>query len=89
MIPKRAGPRLDHWGSLASLVAGVLWLLVWLHQREAHGTTQVNEERVVLGLTWLDSAKSWSRRWSSSCLPSSSCIAAGAIPAVGAVPASW
>jgi hypothetical protein len=44
-------------GAAASLAAGVLWLLVWLHQREAHGTTEVNEERVVLGLTWLDSAK--------------------------------
>jgi hypothetical protein len=31
------------WGSLASATAGVLWLLVWLHQREAHGTTQMNE----------------------------------------------
>ncbi|HEV2126449.1 MAG TPA: hypothetical protein VGW38_27135, partial [Chloroflexota bacterium] len=45
------------WGTVASATAGVLWLLAWLHQREAHGTTQVNEKQVVLGLTWMDSSK--------------------------------
>ena len=45
------------WGGPASGAAGVLWLLVWLHQRQAHGPTAENEERIVLGLTWLDSAK--------------------------------
>jgi len=35
----------------------VLWALVWLHQRRAHGTTSVNEMRLVLGLTWMDTAK--------------------------------
>jgi hypothetical protein len=38
-------------------MAGLLWLLVWLHQRQTHGPTQVNEERILFGLTWLDSAK--------------------------------
>lgn len=38
-------------------VAGVLWLLVWAHQRVAHGTTEVNEMRLVLGLTWMDTGK--------------------------------
>jgi hypothetical protein len=45
------------WGTVATAAAGVLWLLVWLHQREAHGTTQLNEKQVVSGLTWMDSSK--------------------------------
>ena len=48
---------LDRWGTPASLAAGVLWLVVWFHQRAAHGPTAENEERIVLGLTWKDSAK--------------------------------
>jgi hypothetical protein len=39
------------------MAAGLLWLLVWFHQRLTHGTTQTNEMGVLLGLTWLDSAK--------------------------------
>ncbi len=49
--------RLDRMGGPASVGAGVLWLLVWLHQRATHGATQENEERILLGLTWKDSAK--------------------------------
>lgn len=45
------------WGALSSAAAGILWLLVWLHQRAAHGATTVNEMRVVVGMTWMDSAK--------------------------------
>src|SRR5438132_10534649 len=48
---------LSHWGAPAGAAAGVLWLLVWLHQRLTHGSTEVNEQRILLGLTWLDSAK--------------------------------
>ncbi len=48
---------LDRMGAPASVAAGFLWLLVWLHQRQTHGPTAENEERVLLGLTWLDSAK--------------------------------
>jgi len=48
---------LVRWGGPASWAAGLIWLLLWLHQRLAHGATAVNEQRVVLGLTWLDSAK--------------------------------
>ncbi len=44
-------------GWVAALVAGSTWLLVWAHQARAHGTTQVNEKVLVLGLTWMDSAK--------------------------------
>jgi hypothetical protein len=45
------------WGGPASVAAGVLWMLIWLHQRVTHGPTEVNEQRLVLGLTWMDSAK--------------------------------
>jgi hypothetical protein len=44
-------------GWAAAVVAGVLWLLVWAHQAQAHGTTQLNEKQVALGLTWMDSGK--------------------------------
>jgi hypothetical protein len=37
--------------------ASILWMLVWLHQRQTHGATEENEERVLFGLTWLDSGK--------------------------------
>jgi hypothetical protein len=45
------------WGAVASLVAGIAWVPIWLHQRAAHGLTQVNEMRVVAGLTWMDTSK--------------------------------
>ena len=48
---------LNRLGALASVAAGLLWLVVWFHQRQTHGPTQVNEQRIFLGLTWLDSAK--------------------------------
>jgi hypothetical protein len=37
--------------------AGALWAAVAVHQMSAHGLTTVNEMRVVVGLTWMDSAK--------------------------------
>ncbi len=49
--------KLDRLGGPAAMAAGILWLLVWLHQRATHGATQENEERILLGLTWKDSAK--------------------------------
>ena len=48
---------LKRWGGPASLAAGVLWLLIWMHQSLAHGTTQDNEMHLVGGLTWMDLAK--------------------------------
>jgi len=48
---------LRRWGGPASLTAGVLWLLIYMHQRVAHGVTQRNEMRLVGGLTWMDSSK--------------------------------
>ncbi len=47
----------DRWGGAASLVAGILWLLIWAHQQEAHGRTEINEMRLVGGLTWMDTSK--------------------------------
>jgi hypothetical protein len=44
-------------GAPASVAAGLLWLVVWFHQRQTHGPTSVDERRIFLGLTWLDSGK--------------------------------
>lgn len=43
--------------ALAAATAGVLWLVIWWHQRLAHGTTALNEKNLVLGVTWMDSGK--------------------------------
>jgi hypothetical protein len=49
--------------SLLRLAAGTaagsaaIWLAVWLQQYSAHGRSSVNEERLVLGLTWMDASK--------------------------------
>jgi hypothetical protein len=40
-----------------ALLSSVLWLLVWLHQMQSHGPTQINEMRLLLGLTWMDASK--------------------------------
>lgn len=37
--------------------AGVVWLAVWAQQAAAHGTTQLNEKEIVVGLTWMDAGK--------------------------------
>ena len=44
-------------GAAAAISGGALWLLLWSHQLLAHGTTEENEKKLVLGLTWMDSAK--------------------------------
>ncbi len=54
---KMSRERLIRLGGPASVGASVLWMLVWLHQRQTHGATQENEERLLFGLTWLDSGK--------------------------------
>lgn len=45
------------WEAPASLTAGLLWLVIWYHQRLAHGTTQINEMNLVWGMSWMDSGK--------------------------------
>jgi hypothetical protein len=41
----------------ASIAAGVLWIVAWLHLLMAHGVTEVNEAKLAFGLTWLDSGR--------------------------------
>jgi len=43
--------------AVCALLAGLLWISVWLHQRRTHGLTEVNEMRLLWGLTWMDSGK--------------------------------
>lgn len=40
-----------------ALAAGAIWAAVALHQMEAHGRTQENEQQIVAGLTWMDTSK--------------------------------
>ena len=40
------------WGAAAAL-----WALIWFHGTQTHGFTEVNETRLWLGLTWMDSSK--------------------------------
>jgi hypothetical protein len=50
-------PAATRAASLPSLAAGLLWVPAWVHLLMAHGTSQVNEQRLALGLTWLDSGR--------------------------------
>jgi hypothetical protein len=50
----------------AASTGSVLWLLIWLHQRLAHGGAAENEKNLVLRLTWMDSGKFSSSRSRSS-----------------------
>jgi hypothetical protein len=43
--------------ALPSVAAGLLWVVAWAHLLLAHGTGQVNEQRIAFGLTWLDSGR--------------------------------
>lgn len=45
------------WSSACAWTAAVIWAAVAVHQMSAHGRTEVNEMRIVAGLTWMDSAK--------------------------------
>jgi hypothetical protein len=43
--------------ALPSLAAGLLWVAAWVHLLMAHGTSELNEQRLAFGLTWLDSGR--------------------------------
>jgi hypothetical protein len=43
--------------TLALVTAGISWLIIWCHQHLTHGDTALNEENIVLGLTWMGSGK--------------------------------
>jgi hypothetical protein len=45
------------WAAASAGAATVLWIAVWWHQQHTHGTTSVNEMKLALGLTWMDSGK--------------------------------
>jgi hypothetical protein len=53
----RAVTRARSVAAYGAAAAAVVWLVIWWHQRVAHGGTSVNEKNVVLGLTWMDSGK--------------------------------
>jgi hypothetical protein len=57
MESSRSLPAATRAASLPSLAAGLLWVAAWLHLLMAHGTSQVNEQRMAFGLTWLDSGR--------------------------------
>lgn len=50
-------PAATRAAALPSLAAGLLWVAAWVHLLMAHGTSEVNEQRLALGLTWLDSGR--------------------------------
>ncbi len=41
----------------AAMISGVLWLAVWVHYLAAHGTSNVDQNRTPLGLSWYDTSR--------------------------------
>lgn len=43
LVSSNVSGTMNRLGGPASVAAGVLWLLIWLHQRATHGSTATNE----------------------------------------------
>ena len=41
----------------AAVISGVLWLGVWVHYLAAHGTSNVDQNRTPLGMSWYDTSR--------------------------------
>ena len=57
MVDRVPSRRLLLVSSACAWIAAAIWAAVAVHQMSAHGRTEVNETRIVAGLTWMDSAK--------------------------------
>jgi hypothetical protein len=57
MNGQRSVPTAARAAALPSLAAGLLWVAAWVHLLMAHGTSELNEQRLAFGLTWIDSGR--------------------------------
>jgi hypothetical protein len=53
----RTGNRTGYAAAWAWAAAAGLWALIWFHGTRTHGPGEVNEMRLWVGLTWMDSGK--------------------------------
>ena len=56
LIPEASDRALSRAGG-AAVISGVLWLAVWVHYLAAHGTSNVDQNRTPLGMSWYDTSR--------------------------------